>query len=647
MANAARLLSVDAIEQAKSGHPGMAMGIADIITVLAIEGLHINPAAPNWPNRDRLVLSAGHGVVVLYSMMYLLGFAQPKLEDIKRLRQIHSVVPGHPEFGTMPGIEATTGPLGQGIANAVGMAIAEKIMKERFGSELVNHKIFAIVGDGCMMEGISHEAASLAGHLGLDNLIVFFDSNRVTIDGATDLCNSENTSTRFRAYGWNVISINGHNFAEISAAIKLARSHKGKPTMIECHTIIAKGAFSKEGSNKSHGSQLGSSEVEQIKENIMWPHEPFVIPQVVLNMWRKAGTNFVDSYNAWQKIYESSPRRREFDEMLNGNLTKISLSALRDQLIAESPASSTRAISGRIIERMVQNSQFYIGGSADLTESNCTKGSNMTPITKDSFAGNYIHYGIREHAMAAVMNGMALYGGLVPYSGTFLVFSDYMRPSMRLSAMMELKVIYVLTHDSIGVGEDGPTHQPVEHLASLRAMPNMHVFRPGCASEVLATWELALNIQGPSSIVLTRQNVPAAFYNQADVEKGAYIVKESSPNPDVVIFATGSELHVAMASYEELVATHGVNVRVVSMFCWRLFDKQSEAYKNQLLSGGKVKVAIEAATRFGWDKYIGRDGIFIGVDDQFGLSGKADDLFNYFGITTDNVVKVVMDTLTK
>lgn len=652
MANAIRFLSIDAVEKAKSGHPGMPMGIADVATILYNEFLKFNPKDPHWPNRDRFVLSAGHGSMLVYSLLYLTGHKDISIEDIKNFRQLHSKTAGHPEYGELEAIETTTGPLGQGIANAVGMALAEKMLAARFGNEIVDHKTYCIVGDGCLMEGISYEAISLAGHLGLSKLIVLWDNNSISIDGSTNLSTSEDMKLRFKSCNWKVIEIDGHDFEQIRKALKQA-GKSDKPVMISCKTTIAYGSPNKSGSEKSHGSPLGADEIIATRKNLDWNYDPFVVPDEILNKWRDAGKTGLRLNNKWKKLLSAAPETLR-NEFLESQKSGINLDAIQNKieefkqnLITKKPHDATRKSSGNILELLTKENSKLIGGSADLTGSVNTKTASTKPITKTDFSGRYIHYGIREHAMGAIMNGIALHKGFIPYSGTFLVFSDYMKPAIRLSALMKQQVIYVLTHDSIGLGEDGPTHQPIEHLASLRSIPNLNVFRPADAIETVACYELALkNTATPSAMVLTRQNVGffRNEYNQNDPAlRGGYVLA-GSHNSDLVILATGSEVTIAMEAREKL-ANQEIDAKVVSLPCLEIFESQSDSYKKEVLAAkGNLKVAVEAGVRQGWDHYLGNNGIFIGMN-SFGASAKYEDLYEYFGITADNIVKNVIAKL--
>jgi transketolase len=652
MANAIRFLSIDAVEKANSGHPGMPMGIADVATILFGEFLKFDAANPHWPDRDRFVLSAGHGSMLVYSLLYLTGYKDITLEDLKHFRQIHSKTAGHPEYGELDGIETTTGPLGQGLANAVGMALPEKMLAARF-NKIVDHKTYCIVGDGCLMEGISQEAISLAGHLKLSKLIVLWDNNNISIDGKIGLSSSEDMKLRFKACGWKVLEIDGHNFDEIRKGLKQAQ--KGdQPVMISCKTTIAYGSPNKSGSEKSHGSPLGAEEIKLVRKQLDWKWGPFEIPENLLAKWRELGARGKKFYKKWEKDLENLPEesKAEFKRLMKGELPdfKNRLEEFKQKIFFEKPKQPTRKSSGDVLEILTAEIPELIGGSADLTGSVNTKTSLTKSITKDDFSGRYIHYGIREHAMGAIMNGIALHKGFIPYSGTFLVFCDYMKPAIRLSALMKQQVIYVLTHDSIGLGEDGPTHQPIEHLASLRAIPNLNVFRPVDAEEVAGCYEIALKHKNtPSAMVLSRQNVgfyKCEYNREESCGFGGYVISDTALGiePDVIIIATGSEMGIALESKEKL-HQHGLAVKVVSMPCFEIFEKQSNEYKNRILGPKKaLRVGIEAGVSQGWDRYLGDGGIFVGMN-SFGASGKAEDLYTHFGITAENVVEKVVAKL--
>lgn len=651
MANAIRALSMDAVQQANSGHPGMPMGMADVATVLFSDFLKFDPKQPKWPDRDRFILSAGHGSMLLYSLFYLTGYEDCSIEDIKNFRQLGSKTAGHPEYGDLAGIETTTGPLGQGLANSVGMALAEALLAQRFGKEVVDHYTYVIAGDGCLMEGISQEAITLAGHLALNKLIVLFDDNEISIDGSTDLSTSEDQLQRFQAAQWDVQAVDGHDMDAVRSAIAKAKE-TNKPSLIACKTTIAKGAPTKAGTSSSHGAPLGDEEIAGTRKNLGWDYPPFVVPENILDAWRTAGDKGAAERQAWEGRLNDLPaeKRQWFDrthaEDLPADFNKAVV-ALKETYSKEQPGWATRKCSGEVLQTLNDVVPELIGGSADLTGSVNTKTSQMTPIAKDDFSGRYVYYGIREHGMAAAMNGMALHKGLIPYSGTFFVFTDYCRPSIRLSALMKQRVVYVMTHDSIGLGEDGPTHQPVEHLASLRAMPNIQVLRPADAVETAECWQLALEAkETPTILVLTRQGLPTVRTEHTAENlsaKGGYILAEAKGNTDVTIFASGSEVHLALEAKETLEAKN-IGVRVVSMVSTDLFDQQESDYITNILCNDSVKVAIEAASPFGWEKYIGPHGIFIGMN-SFGASAPAKDLYKHFGITSEAIVERVMKKL--
>ena len=644
MANAIRALAMDAVEQAKSGHPGMPMGMADVATVLWTRFLKFDPADPAWPDRDRFVLSAGHGSMLLYALLYLTGYADMTMDEIRRFRQLGSKTAGHPEYGHAAGIETTTGPLGQGLANAVGMAVAERLLAARFG-EAVDHYTYVIAGDGCLMEGISHEAISLAGHLKLNKLIVLFDDNHISIDGPTSLTVSDDQVARFRASGWNAIAIDGHDPEAIASALETARQ-SDKPTMIACRSTIAYGAPTKAGTAASHGAPLGAGEIAGARERLGWTAAPFEVPGPILEKWRAAGARGASVRAAWQRKLEKLPadQRAEFRRVMARKLPKdwlASAAALKSKLAAEKPNVATRVASQTALETLTAAVPEMIGGSADLTGSNNTRTKAMKPVTRDDFSGRYVFYGVREHAMAAAMNGLALHGGIIPYGGTFLVFADYCRPSIRLAALMGQRVVYVMTHDSIGLGEDGPTHQPVEHVASLRLIPNLQVMRPADAIETLECWTLALQTEsGPTVLALTRQNVPALrMQDTADnlCAKGGYVLAEAEGGErQVTLIGTGSEVQLAMKA-REMLAAEGIRAAVVSMPCWSLFDKQTAKYRKAVLGAARLpKVAVEAGVEFGWERYLGSKGAFVGMT-GFGASAPYADLYRHFGITADAV----------
>ncbi len=640
LANAIRALAMDAVEKAKSGHPGMPMGMADVATVLFQRIMKFDASHPNWPDRDRFVLSAGHGSMLLYALFYLLGYPGVTRKDLENFRQMGSPTAGHPEYGHIHGIETTTGPLGQGLATAVGMAIAERLSAARFGAELVDHHTYVIAGDGCLMEGLSHEAIDLAGHLKLSRLIVLWDDNSISIDGPTSLATSTDQLGRFTASGWHVCRVDGHDPEAVFNALEAAKRDE-KPSLIACRTIIGFGSPGKQGKETCHGSPLGANEIEAARKKLNWTHEPFEIPDDILQSWRHAGHRGASIRQAWEKRLETTKKGAEFKNFLNGDVSlDVSgpLTALRNNFSLEKPKIATRKSSEMTLAVINEVTEATIGGSADLTHSNFTITKDMSSVRPDNFTGRYIHYGVREFQMAAAMNGIALHGGFVPYGGTFLVFSDYARGAIRLSALMGLRVIYVLTHDSIGLGEDGPTHQPVEHLASLRALPNLYVFRPADAIETAECWEIAINTkQTPSALSLSRQNL-ATLDRPIDENlssKGAYILREPDRPRDITLLATGSEVEIALEAAQQL-ALHGKHAAVVSMPCWELFEMQPETYRKKIL-GSAPRIGIEAAIRLGWDRWIGENGTFIGMH-GFGASAPANELYRHFGITSDSVV---------
>ena len=646
LANAIRILSLDAVETAKSGHPGLPLGMADVATVLFSRFLKFDAATPGWADRDRFVLSGGHGSMLLYSLLWLTGYPKVTIEDLKHFRKVGSPTAGHPEHDDLPGIETTTGPLGQGIANAVGMALAERLLNARFGDELVSHKTYVIASDGDLMEGISHEAIGLAGHLKLSNLIVLWDDNNITIDGALALSDSTNQSKRFQAAGWTVDGCDGHDAADIARALGKAQKADG-PVMIACRTIIGFGMPGRQGTQKAHSDAPGAEIVAGARKELGWEYEPFIVPDDVLNQWRAIGKNGVAEHKAWAARKSASKHAKNFDEAISGAIPAsvgTALTALKEKLSAEKPSAGTRKMSEKALDVINAELKTTIGGSADLTPSNNTKTKNIDGVTPGNFSGRYIHYGIREHGMAAAMNGMALHGGIIPYGGTFMVFSDYCRPAIRLAALMGIRVVFVMTHDSIGVGEDGPTHQPVEHLAALRAIPTLLVMRPADGVETAECWDLALkNDRRPSLIAFSRQDVPTLRDTHTTENlsaKGAYELAGDA-NAKVTFLATGTEVSLAMEARAKL-AAEGIAARVVSMPCWALFEEQSEDYRKKTLGPGTIKVAIEAAARQGWDRYIGSEllgdgGAFVGMT-SFGASGPYKDVYAKFGITADAAV---------
>ncbi|HEX7072731.1 MAG TPA: transketolase [Hyphomicrobiaceae bacterium] len=652
MANAIRALAMDAVEKAKSGHPGMPMGMADVATVLFTKFLRFDAADPKWPNRDRFVLSAGHGSMLLYALLYLTGYPGMDIEQIKQFRQLGSKTAGHPEYGHAAGIETTTGPLGQGIATAVGMAIAERIWNARLGPDVIDHHTYVISGDGCLMEGISQEAITLAGHLGLGRLIVLFDDNGISIDGPTALSTSDDQIRRFEAAGWNTASIDGHDPEAIASAISRARSDDSKPWLIACKTVIGYGAPKKQGTAATHGSPLGADEIAAARERLGWPYPPFEIPEPILNAWRSAGKRGAAERANWQERWAKvdAKLRQSFEHpaAAAGEELRKAIGEAKRKAAAETAKKATRQWSELTLDHLVPVLPGLIGGSADLTGSNNTKTKSQAVIRKGDFSGSYIHYGIREHGMAAAMNGLALYGGLIPYGGTFLVFSDYCRPAIRLSALMRQRVVYVMTHDSIGLGEDGPTHQPIEHLASLRAMPNLNVLRPADGVETAECWEIAVGPgDTPSILALTRQAVPNLRTTHTDENlcaKGAYVLREPAGTRDVTLLATGSEVGLAVEAAEAL-AKEGVAAAVVSMPCFELFRKQPEDYRRAVL-GEAPRIGIEAAVAQGWCEWLDRGDVFIGLSD-FGASAPAAALFQHFGLTPGRVVEAAKALIAK
>ena len=642
MADAIRVLSMDAVEQANSGHPGMPMGMADVATVLWTKFLKYDAARPDWADRDRFVLSAGHGSMLLYSLLHLSGFKGVPLEQIKAFRQLGSNTPGHPEYGHTPGVETTTGPLGQGLATAVGMAIAERHLASRFGADLVDHRTWVLAGDGCLMEGVSHEAISLAGRLKLAKLTVRWDDNKITIDGDVALSDATDQPARFKAAGWAVKAIDGHDVGQIRRALAWAVK-QDRPTLIACRTKIGKGSPNFEGTHDVHGKALGKAEVAAVREHLGWPHEAFVIPDEVYRPWRAAGRRGAKARKAWEAKLAASPSRGEFERAVAGELPKHMFEK-RDSFIAEAdpakPAAATRQHSGAVLERIFGDIPELLGGSADLTGSNNTFVKNTAILDGPDYAGRYVNYGVREFGMAAAMNGMALHGGVIPYGGTFLVFSDYARPAIRLGALMGVRVIHVGTHDSIGLGEDGPTHQPIEHLASLRAMPNLHVFRPADAVETAECWKLALQARRtPSVMALSRQKVPPVRIDPIGENlsaRGAYQLAAAGLPAQVTLFASGSEVSIAMAA-RGLLEADGVGARVISVPSFELFEAQPADYQEAVIGETEVRVAVEAGVRMGWDRFIGVDGVFVGMS-GFGASAPDKALYQHFGITPEAVV---------
>lgn len=647
MANAIRALSMDAVQAANSGHPGMPMGMADVATVLFSDFLKFDPKAPKWADRDRFVLSAGHGSMLIYSLLHLTGYERPTLQDIKDFRQLSSPCAGHPENFKLEGVEATTGPLGQGFAMAVGMAIAERHLNAHFGDDLVDHKTWVIAGDGCLMEAINHEAVGLGGHLGLGRLNVLWDDNGITIDGGTELSTSEDIPARYRASGWHVVSCDGHDFDDIRRALKEAEADP-RPSLVACKTVIGYGAPTKQGTAATHGAPLGNEEIAGTRAALGWDYEPFVVPDDVRAAWLALGEKGAAAHESWNARLSGHGDKAEFERRMSGDLPDGS--AMQDyleELAKDQPKVATRKASEMALGAITAALPEMIGGSADLTGSNNTKTPSTKPLTKDDYSGRYIYYGIREFGMAAAMNGMALHGGIIPYGGTFLVFTDYCRGAMRLSAIQNTRAIYVMTHDSIGLGEDGPTHQPIEHVQSLRAMPNMHVFRPADAIETAECWALAIKrSEGPSTLALTRQGLPPLRHDVSVnlCEKGAYSIKSAENQKQVVLVATGSEVSLAMDVAAQLEAK-GVGAEVVSMPCTELFDEQSDEYKSELLGeSGILRVSIEAGTTFGWERYTGLDGLRFGID-SFGASAPINDLFEHFGLTADAITPQIMEKL--
>ena len=651
LANAIRFLAIDAVEKAKSGHPGMPMGMADVATVLFTRFLKFDPADPVWPDRDRFVLSAGHGSMLLYALLHLTGYEGVTLDELRAFRQWGSKTPGHPEYGHTPGVETTTGPLGQGIATAVGMALAERLMHARFGEDFVDHFTYVMAGDGCLMEGLSHEAISLAGHLKLNRLIVLFDDNEISIDGATSLSCSDDQLLRFRASGWSARRIDGHDRAAITAAIEQAR-HSDRPSLIACRTLIGFGAPNRQGTEKAHGAPLGPQEIEKTRDALNWPHAPYEVPDIVRDAWREAGARGHGARRAWiERTRPQSGERSAFHDALNRNLPcgyVDAMARIRGRFGSEQPNIATRQASQLVIDTIAEALPNLLGGSADLTHSNLTRAKTHQAVGSGAFAGSYVHYGVREHAMAAAMNGIALHGGFIPYGGTFLTFADYSRPAIRLAALMGVRVIHVMTHDSIGLGEDGPTHQPVEHLAALRAIPNLLVFRPGDAIETAEAWDCALRAKAsPSVLCLSRQALPA-FRNAADdtnrVALGAYVVVEPEGGRDVTLIATGSEVSIVMQA-AKLLAADNVRAAVVSAPCFELFRRQSREYRADVL-GPAPRIGVEAAIEGEWSRWLGDSGEFVGMI-GFGASAPADVLYREFGITAEAVATKALQAIAR
>ncbi|RFC64425.1 transketolase [Fulvimarina endophytica] len=645
MANAIRALAMDAVQAANSGHPGMPMGMADVATVLFRDFLRVDPSKPSWPNRDRFVLSAGHGSMLLYALHHLLGYEDMGIDQLRNFRQLGSRTAGHPEYGHAAGIETTTGPLGQGLSTAVGMAIGERLANARFGDDLVDHHTYVIAGDGCLMEGISHEAIDLAGTLKLNKLVVLWDDNGISIDGKVEIASKTDQVARFEAAGWNTWSVDGHDADAVREAIEAARA-SDKPAFIACRTIIGYGSPNKAGTHKVHGEALGDEEIALTRKQLIWESEPFELPEAVVKGWREVAAKGREAREAWEKRLAAHSERDHFEAFTSGVLPSGlagEMQNYRNALVQDKPKVATRKSSEMALEVINAVVETTIGGSADLTGSNNTKTKEMRPVTAEDFSGRYLHYGVREHGMAAAMNGLALYGGLIPYGGTFLVFSDYARGAMRLSALMGLRVVYVLTHDSIGLGEDGPTHQPVEHLTALRAIPNMLVFRPADAVETAEAWEAALaETHRPSVLALTRQGLPVVREEASEnlTLRGGYVLREASGNRDVTLMASGSEIEIALKAAETLKAD-GLNAAVVSMPSMELFLEQDESYRASVL-GSAPRVAVEAAIGMSWDRFLGDRGRFVGMT-GFGASGPAPKLFEHFGITPDAVVAAAKD----
>ena len=645
LANCIRFLSIDAVQKANSGHPGMPMGMADVATVLFKNFLRFNPKNPDWLNRDRFVLSAGHGSMLLYSLLYLTGYKSISINNIKKFRQLNSICAGHPEYHPKTGIETTTGPLGQGISNAVGFAIAEEILKNKLGKDLINHKTYVLAGDGCLMEGISHEAMSLAGHLKLKNLVMLFDNNSISIDGPTNLAVSDNFKKRFEGYGWDYISINGHNEKEIFKALKKVQKAK-KPTVISCKTKIGYGSPNKSGKASSHGSPLGVDEIKLVRKALNWKTKPFDIPNKILNEWRKIGQRGEILEKKWNKVLKR--KKIKFNQTLKNNFTTV-LKKEKENAIKEPKSLATRKCSEMTLNALTKQKNNLIGGSADLAGSNNTKTKNHKIIKPGDFTGDYIHYGVREHAMSGVMNGIALHSNLIPYGGTFLIFSDYCKPSIRLSALMKKRVIYVMTHDSIGLGEDGPTHQPIEQLSGLRAIPNLNVFRPADRIETIECWEHALkSSKTPSVLSLTRQNlnpVRKTYPNKNLCSLGAYEVLRTNKKINLTILASGSEVNLALEVSHKL-AKDKIYSKVISMPCMELFELQSKSYKNKILEETKFKISIEAGSSDCWKKYVGDNGIAFGID-EFGKSAPYKDIYKYFGLESTKIKNIAKKLLNK
>ena len=645
LSNAIRFLSIDAVEKANSGHPGMPMGMADVATILFKNFLKFNPKNPNWLNRDRFLLSAGHGSMLLYSLLYLTGYKSISINDIINFRQLNSICAGHPEYHPNSGIETTTGPLGQGIANAVGFAIAEEILKKKFGKNIFNHKTYVLAGDGCLMEGISHEALSLSGHLKLKNLVLLFDNNSISIDGPTSLAVSDNFKKRFESYSWNYIEIDGHNEKQIFKALKKVQKAK-KPTVISCKTKIGYGAPNKSGTASAHGSPLGEDEINLVRKKLKWENKPFEIPKNILHEWRNIGNRGSKEEKKWKKHYNK--KKNIINKAFSNKFENI-FQLEKKNIIKNLKPIATRKSSEQILTTLVEKNLNIIGGSADLTGSNNTKTKNHKIIKPSDFKGNYIHYGVREHAMCGIMNGLALHSGLIPYGGTFLIFSDYCKPSIRLSAVMKQRVIYVMTHDSIGLGEDGPTHQPIEQLSGLRSVPNLNVFRPADTTETYECWQLALeNLNSPSVLALTRQKlnpIRKEFLKENKCSFGAYEISRSNQDVKVAIIATGSEVNLALEVSHKL-ATENIYSKVISVPCQELFKQQSDSYKDKILNETEFTITIEAGSTSCWQKYIVNKGLNFGIDD-FGKSAPYKKIYNYFSLTAENITKKTKEMINK
>ena len=645
LANAIRFLSIDAVEKANSGHPGMPMGMADVATILFKYYLKFNPKNPNWTNRDRFVLSAGHGSMLLYSLLYLTGYQSISLNDIKNFRQLNSICAGHPEYEKNTGIETTTGPLGQGIANAVGFALAEEILKKRFGKDIFDHKTYVVAGDGCLMEGISHEALSLAGHLKLKNLVMLFDNNSISIDGPTSLAVSDNFKKRFESYGWNYIEINGHNEKQIFKTLKKVQKAK-KPTVISCKTTIGYGSPNKSGTASAHGSPLGKEEINLVRKKLKWEHEPFKIPEKILKEWREFGNKGIKEEMKWKRNYN---KKKNVIEKTFSNKFKNIFEIEKQRVIKNLETLATRKSSEKILTILTEVNSNIIGGSADLSGSNNTKTNNHKIIKPGDFKGNYIHYGVREHAMCGIMNGLALHSSLIPYGGTFLIFSDYSKPSMRLAAFMKQRVVYVMSHDSIGLGEDGPTHQPVEQLSHLRSIPNLNVFRPADTTETFECWQIALNsLNSPSVLALTRQKINPIrkeFIKENKCSFGAYELSRTNQEVEITIFASGSEVNLALEVSHKL-ATENIYSKVISVPCQELFEKQLTNYKEKILNETKFKISIEAGSTDCWKKYVGEKGLTFGIND-FGKSAPYKEIYKHFGLTSEIIAQKTKEMIKK